>query len=243
MTPVEPDVENEDGPGPAKPRGQPIFNIPASVSVLLVVLVAVHALESLVLSDSVRGWIRFHLSVIPLRFTAPVLEPFWPIIVSPVTHAFLHGGWEHVLFNAFWMVAFGAPLAHRLGTVRFAAFWLVGALGGAAAHILTNPESTVPMIGASGAVSALIAAAARFGFTTAGAGRMRAYGGKPLGLVQMAFNRTVVSFIAIWLAINLAMAFGFMGSVGSGIAWQAHLGGFLAGLILLPAFVTNGQHS
>ena len=162
--------------------------------------------------------------------------PYW----TAVTYAFLHGSWAHILLNGVWLAAFGTPVARRCGAMRFLALGLAAAVGGAAAHYLADPASVMPMIGASAAVSGMMGAAARFAFTPE-AGRS---GGWPapqadqprLSLLGVARNSRAALFLGVWFATNIL--FGIVASpfgiTDAAIAWEAHIGGLLAGLLIFP---------
>jgi membrane associated rhomboid family serine protease len=159
-----------------------------------------------------------------------------------VTYALLHGSWMHVIFNSVWLAAFGSPVARRCGTLRWVLLALAGTAAGGVLHVLIDPLSAGPLVGASAGISALMAAAARFVFQPPVSG----YGGGPSWQVpprraaetipELLRNRTAVSFLAIWLVTNLI--FGLVSSplVGesAAIAWDAHLGGFVVGFLLFP---------
>jgi membrane associated rhomboid family serine protease len=160
-------------------------------------------------------------------------------IWSPLTYSVLHADWMHLIVNSLWLAAFGAAVARRFGTARFLAFFAVTAIAGAAAHYLVLPEDTVPVVGASAAVSGLMAAAARFAFRDQGVrfvGLGRAHQLPAMSLVEMVTNRTAMSFLVIWFLINLGVGLTSGTTLGAAVAWQAHIGGFLAGLLLFPLF-------
>jgi membrane associated rhomboid family serine protease len=155
---------------------------------------------------------------------------------SFLTYAALHGSWPHVLLNCVWLAAFGAPVLRRLGGARMTVLAVATALGGAAAYWLANRWSVQPMIGASAVVSGFMGAAALFAFDgLGGEGRGRG-GARALGLAGLFRNRTAMLFLGSWFAINLllGLAAGPLGLVEGGIAWEAHLGGLLTGLLLFP---------
>ncbi|MCK2055689.1 rhomboid family intramembrane serine protease [Methylobacterium sp. 37f] len=157
------------------------------------------------------------------------------------TYALLHGSWMHVIFNTVWLAAFGAPVARRYGAWRYGLIGLVGAVAGGILHVLLDPLSTAPLIGASAGVSALMAAAARFVFQPppvyAGGPPWQRPAFAPLQTIpELMRNRTAVVFLVIWLVTNFL--FGIialpLGAEATSVAWDAHLGGFLAGFFLLP---------
>jgi membrane associated rhomboid family serine protease len=159
---------------------------------------------------------------------------------TALTYAVLHGSWTHLVLNGVWFAAFATPVARRLGTLRLLGLVVGSALAGALAHALVHPLSVLPMIGASAVVSGMMAAAARFIFAPA-----RAFSwiqepphARPRqSLVQLVTNPRAALFLGVWFLTNLG--FGLfaapLGVVDAGIAWEAHIGGFLAGLLLLPA--------
>jgi len=164
--------------------------------------------------------------------------------LSPWTFAsygLLHGSWMHVILNVVWLAAFGSPVARRCGAWRYGAIALAGTVAGGLAHVLVDPLSTTPLVGASAGISALRAAACRFVFQRPVVG----YGDRPWqlpprqpleSLPELLRNRTAAAFLAIWLGTNLL--FGLvalpLGADNAAIAWDAHLGGFLAGFLLFP---------
>jgi len=146
-----------------------------------------------------------------------------------VSYSLLHGDWVHLGLNLIWLVIFGAPLIRQLGTIRFLLFWIFTAFLSALAHFAFHTTSPIPMIGASGVVSGLMGAAARFGFYR---------GGEYLLPMRSALmNKSILVFIGVWLAANLAIGFEtFIIDEGNSIAWQAHIGGLIAGFVLIGLF-------
>lgn len=159
-----------------------------------------------------------------------------------VTYAFLHGSWAHVLLNSVWFVAFGTAVARRFGALRFLALFAVTAVGGALAHFVTHLSEVVPMVGASASVSGAMAAAMRFAFQPgAPLGVFRvddtlAYRLPALSLGSVFADRRVLNFALVWFGLNIAtglLAPG-LGLVDASIAWEAHIGGFVTGLLVFP---------
>jgi len=233
-------------PSRAPPR-QPIFNVPGTVVALVGVMAAIEAVRSLFLSPDADIEILALFAFIPARFDsgAPFVLPggVWAQVWSFVTYAFLHANWVHLLVNSVWMLAFATPVARRFGPFRFALFVVVTAAFGALAHLVSYPEAMVPMIGASAVVSGAMAAAIRFAFSPGGALGPRR-GGSPdhhqpaASLLDAFRDRRVLGFVGVWVAINLLFGIGISlpGTEGGEVAWQAHLGGFFAGLLLFSVF-------
>jgi len=156
-----------------------------------------------------------------------------------VSYALLHGSWTHLVLNCIWLVAFGAAVARRFGPVRFLVFLVAAAIGGAAVHLATHLQDVVPMVGASAAVSGCMAAAIRFVFQPGaplGFGRLGdddSYRLPALPLGEALRDRRVVTFLVVWFALNLVTGLtgSAFGLTDATIAWEAHVGGFLVGLL------------
>jgi membrane associated rhomboid family serine protease len=170
-------------------RREPIFNVPAVVLVMVLVLVGIHAVREF-LPTEIDNDLLVEFSFVPGRFTAAfdpdrisaaidalaatdetraeiarfLLGDRQPLWWTTVTYALLHANWTHVGFNCLWLVAFGAAVARRFGLVRFLIFAVFAAIAGAAAHYITHIDDVQIVIGASAVVSAAMAAAARFVF-------------------------------------------------------------------------------
>jgi membrane associated rhomboid family serine protease len=165
-----------------------------------------------------------------------------------VTYALLHVSWAHVLMNGIWLVAFGPPVARRFGSARFLLFFATTAVAGALAHWAFAPMDFAPLIGASAADSGMMAAAARFIFQPgAPLGDSRGYSARLAGppretpaatLWEIFTDRRALIFIVIWMATNFVFGAGSqsLGATEGPVAWIAHAGGFVAGLVLFPLF-------
>ncbi|MHB2168224.1 rhomboid family intramembrane serine protease [Alsobacter sp. R-9] len=158
------------------------------------------------------------------------------------TYALLHGSWAHVLLNSVWLLAFGSAVARRFGAVRFLVLMVLCAVGGALGHLATHLTDVVPMVGASASVSGAMAAALRFAFQPgAPLGIYRldehtAYRLPALPLRDVLAERRAATFVIVWFVLNMAsgLAAPGLGMVDSAIAWQAHVGGFIVGLLAFP---------
>ncbi|MCP4382355.1 MAG: rhomboid family intramembrane serine protease [Hyphomicrobiales bacterium] len=233
---------------------QSALNLPGVVVALLAAFVGVHVVREYLLGQAAQIEVLFLFSFIPVRVLDP--EYFGPhvaatgaVIWSFVTYAFLHADWSHLIFNGLWLAAFGSAVAFRFGAVRFLAFSAAGAIGGVLLYLAVYPSSPVPLVGASAAVSAHMAGAARFafsgrspfiGFQGAPAAPYR-YPAPPLAVAMR--DRRVLTFLGIWFGFNLLFGLFGGGSLTSGaIAWEAHIGGFAAGLLLFSALDPVRSH-
>jgi membrane associated rhomboid family serine protease len=156
-----------------------------------------------------------------------------------VTYAFLHASWEHVIFNCLWLLVFGSPVMQRFGGVRFMLFFAVTAVAAALFHVANNQYDVSVLVGASGAVAGLTAAALRFTVGPDGFGTGQESWTRPASSVWGALSdKRVMLFILVWFGINLLAGLGV--PVGGGtdirIAWEAHVGGFIAGFMLFSYF-------
>jgi membrane associated rhomboid family serine protease len=228
---------------------QSAINAPAVVIALLAIFVAIQLILSF-LSEANFTYAILLFSFLPARYDPTVAEHvLWPggsgaDVWTFVTYAFLHGDWMHLGINAIWLLAFGSAVAWRFGTLRFLFFSAICAAAGAAFHLLFHWGEMAPVIGASAALSGHMAAAIRFMFQPgAPLGLFRVGGAAAFrvpahGLGEALRDRRVVMFLIVWFAINIISGVGAFALVGEGetIAWEAHIGGFLAGLILFPLF-------
>ena len=215
------------GPGRTPPPGsgdrpapEPLVNAPWPVVVLTLGIIAAYLLQRQFSTDVVAAIWGFS----PARLAEGSLQGL-------VSSQFIHGNWAHALMNAGFVLAFGAPVSRFMGSrpTGVAAFFLfyltsgvLACLGFASLH--WGQETT--LIGASGAASGLMGAASRL---IAGRGRVG-----PL------FAPIVVSMAASWVLINVVMAFAggliIPGAGDAPISWEAHLAGFAAGALIVPAF-------
>lgn len=242
-----------------RPAREPILNVPGAVTGLAVVFAAIHLVRTLLLDQQQDVQVLLLFAFFPIRYSPDLLQGYgFPggvlaDVWTFVTYAFLHGGWLHLAINCIWMLAFGSAVARRFGVVRFLAFSALCAVAGAAVHLATHMGSEVPVIGASAAISGQMAAAARFAFQPGGplAPQMRGRGDAAFfqpaaSLSELWRDPTVLAFLGVWLAVNVAFglaALPFAGSEGGDIAWQAHIGGLIAGLAVFPLFDPVGRRA
>ena len=225
---------------------EPIFNAPAGVVWCLGVLAAMHGLIWWVLPETSAEKLILQLAFIPARYGAAAADPLlggWPAAAwSFLTHQLVHGDLTHLGLNSVWLLVFGSAVAVRIGGLRFLLLGLASGVAGALTFLAFRFGDPVPMIGASGAVSGLMGGAFRFFFAALDRGGFEMFRTNPKGIPLMSLRETVSDrrlqiAVAVWLAINLlSAAIAPVLTGGDGIAWQAHLGGFLFGLVAFGAF-------
>ena len=201
-------------------------DIPASrfpaATLAIIGLNALVFFQELRLGPGLQDFLLSH-GVIPARLS---VTPFF-------TSMFLHGGWLHLIGNMWTLWIFGDNVEDRLGRLRYIGLYLVGGLAAAILHVITNAGSPVPTLGASGAIAAVMGAYFRF---------------YPFARVETlippfffgpTFVLPAVLFLGWWFLLqffNGTLSLGVRGEGFSGVAWWAHVGGFLFGLVAcLPA--------
>jgi membrane associated rhomboid family serine protease len=178
-----------------------------------------------------------HYGAVPRRFFAPdtsLLERFFPLFIS----MFLHGGWVHLVGNMLYLWIFGDNVEDRLGHGRFLVFYLLCGLAAALAQISLNPASRIPMVGASGAIAGVL-----------GGYLLLFPHSRVLALVPIVFFLQLVEipafiFLVFWFFIQFmsgAAAIATTQATAGGVAWWAHIGGFMSGLALVYVFPKRRQ--
>jgi rhomboid family protein len=192
-----------------------------AVTLLLIAINAVAFLYELSLDGRGQRLLVLSAGAIPYEIVNWVdIAPrdLLPLPGSIFTSMFLHGGWMHLIGNMWFLWIFGDNVEERLGTIRFIIFYLVVGIVGALAQSFALPSSVAPMIGASGAIAGVLG-----------------------GYVMLFPRAKVVTFVAIpllwhvrdvpaWIFLGIWFLGQFLIGNNSGVAWMAHVGGFLAGL-------------
>lgn len=223
---------------------EPIFNVPSSVLAVIATLVLIHVGRGFLAPEDEFWWL-LSLAFIPARYTGDVPEiPGGEIagFTSFATHMLVHGDLTHLAMNCIWMLAFGSAVAKRVGGFRFFVFSLLCGVAGAATHLALHFGELTPVIGASGAVSGQMAGAIRFLFS-APRGAMASMREDPTTIPLASIAKTlrdprIVIFLAVWIGLNVILGLGYIriGDAAGGIAWEAHIGGFLCGLFVFGQF-------
>ncbi|PTM42483.1 rhomboid family intramembrane serine protease [Bosea sp. 124] len=176
-----------------------------------------------------------------LQLVRMLLADGGPRLWTLLSYGLLHGSWLHLVTNLVWLAAFGSPVARRLGTGPFLTLMGLSTIGGALLHWFSRELDVLPLVGASAAVSGATAAAIRFVFapglrfgSLADDAVVRAIPAEPMG--QLWRNSRALLFIGIWFVTNILFGAGLVPILGeeTSIAWEAHIGGFLVGLMLFP---------
>jgi membrane associated rhomboid family serine protease len=217
-------------------RREPVFNMPGVVLAFIGICVAAYFVSNYLLDERQYFWLLLHAAFIPILYSGQLPVEFYPV-AGPVTYSLLHGSIAHLAVNMIWLAAFGSPLANRIGPLRFVLFWVATSIAAAGLHYILYMTSQAPLIGASGAISGMMGAAARFGFRIDRSSGRPAFGGPVLPISTVLTMRGTVAFLAVWMVINLVTGLvGFVPGEESQIAWEAHIGGFVVGFFFVSSF-------
>ncbi|WFU44063.1 rhomboid family intramembrane serine protease [Bradyrhizobium sp. CB82] len=226
---------------------EPVLTLPGALTAYIALLAVIHL--RVLLPPELENWTIDVFGFIPKRYDSSLLNLAIPggtgaKVWTFVTYSLLHANLTHLGFNVLWLLPFGSALARRLGPVRFYLFLAVTAAAGALAHLLTHEHAVAPMIGASASVSGAMAAAIRFAFVRGSflsfsrsdadtAAKVPA-----LPLSRALRDGRVIGFLSVWFGANIIFGIGAIGvdTEGATVAWQAHIGGFFAGLLLFSLF-------
>jgi membrane associated rhomboid family serine protease len=174
----------------------------------------------------------FAFGLVPARLLDFEAGAGLPALLPLVTSMFLHGGWLHLVGNLWTLWIFGDNVEDRMGRIRFLVFYCLTGIAAGLTHVVTNPTSTMPTVGASGAIAGVMGA--YFVLFP----RARVLTVAPFFLYPVFFEIPAFYFLAYWFLAQVfsgALSVAGPGSVG-GIAWWAHGGGFVAGALLHPLF-------
>ncbi len=152
-----------------------------------------------------------------------------------LTSMFMHGSWFHIVGNLWFLWIFGDNVEDAMGPVRFVVFYLLCGLGAAVAQMLTNTASIVPMVGASGAIGGVMGAYALL------YPRAHIHTFIFLGFYMTTVAVPAVFMLGYWFLLQLVGGLPAMGGEGGGVAFWAHIGGFLAGVVLVYLFIDRGR--
>ena len=183
------------------------------------------------LGPAAQGFVM-HYAAIPGRVTGALALPRGavPPLATLFSHMFLHGSLWHLLGNMWFLWLFGDNVEDAMGKARFLVFYLLGGLVAALAHVYTEPMSRIPMVGASGAISAVLGA------------YVVLYPAARVLTLFWFFILIRIIDIPAFVYLGVWFLFQVLGAgEGGGIAWYAHIGGFVAGIVLQVFFVRRGR--
>jgi membrane associated rhomboid family serine protease len=199
-------------------KAEPIINLPPVTKYMIMAIIIPFIITSFIMDDIDRIKTILTFGFIPGYFTGHI-EFTWNAVLGIFTYIFLHGNITHLMMNVVMLAAFGTGVERWMGGKRMLIYFILCSAGALILHTALNHSSSTPVIGASGGLSGLFAAVLIM-LQQRGAGGVGKYGIWP--------------FIAIWIVISIL--FGSVSTPGTGghtVAWAAHIGGFLAGFILL----------
>lgn len=206
------------------------------VNYLIISVNCVVFLWELSLNDWEMQMTALSYGLVPARLFKPdALPPTdFPFFLSFFTAMFLHGGWGHILGNMWFLYVFGDNVEDAMGSIPYLLFYLLSGLAAALLQILVHPLSMVPMIGASGAISGVLGAYWKL-FP-----RSRILTLVPVFSLLQFMEIPAVIFIGFWFVMQMFSGVASLAMPG-GVAWWAHIGGFLAGMWLLKYFAADRQ--
>lgn len=219
-------------------KSEPIFNIPAAIVGTLGVLFAIQAGRMLLTPDLDADFL-WAMAFVPARYVEGGEEiPGGSLasVTSFVSYMLVHGDAVHLAVNSVWMLAFGSAVAKRVGSARFLLFSLACGVAGVLVHLALYFGDLRPVVGASAAISGQMAAALRFVLSRRG---HISYSSESIAALPLASigetlkNPRILAIVTIWTTINIIFGLGFLSLDGTetGIAWEAHIGGFMLGLL------------
>jgi membrane associated rhomboid family serine protease len=211
---------------------QPTTIFPA-VNVALIVLCSIIFLWQLSLTPQEQTAVLFGFGMIPaVLFNHVSLAPkidFIPAPLTVITSQFLHGGWMHIIGNMLYLWIFGNNVEDAMGHWRYVPFYLLCGVAAALTQALLAPASQLPMIGASGAISGVLGAYLLLH------PRARILVAIPLGILIPTMRLPAVAVLGFWFVLQLISSL-LTSPEHGGVAWGAHVGGFVVGMLLIPIF-------
>ena len=190
-------------------------------------LIALNVIVFLIELNSGEPFIR-QWAVVPSRLTADPAGNFMTVF----TAMFMHGGWMHLLGNMLYLWIFGDNVEDRLGQAKFLIFYLVCGIAATFAQVAFNPHSSIPNLGASGAIAGVLAAY----LVLFPRGQVRVLVGRGIA------NMPALAVIGLWIVLQFVSGVGSIAHTAEtgGVAYMAHIGGFVAGFVL--TYLLRGSH-
>ena len=202
------------------------------LTVLLIIANFYVFFQQLQLSDAALNKFIHLYGLIPADFAAHLARfPVRPDTYLPLfTNLFLHGGWMHIISNMWYVWIFADNIENRMGHFRFLVFYLLCGIAANLTHVWIDPSSTIPTIGASGAVSGILGA---YLVTFPYAKILTLV---PIFIFIQFIEIPALIFLGFWFILQLQSGALSLTAAGSNVAWWAHIGGFVAGILLVKLF-------
>lgn len=211
-----------------RPQTFPIVNL------FIIVINVFIFLGELLVGEEFLSQIFYIFGVVPSQLVENIFSlNLLGVVIPLVTAAFLHGGWFHIIGNMLFLWVFGDNVEDRMGHFRYLIFYLLVAIIANIIQVLAHPASNTPIIGASGAVAGIL-----------GAYYILFPHSKVLAFIPIFFFFTLTQvrasiFIILWFVLQIFNGVASLTSVGTTVAWWAHIGGFLGGVILIKLFTRS----
>lgn len=203
---------------------------PPAATWMLIAANCVVFLIEIALPARTQEWFVINFALIPARYFDPaslgIASPSLIDYLPFFTNMFLHGGWLHLILNMWTLWLFGPTIEDRFGSGRYLVFYLVCGVLASIAHVAFSPTSAAPALGASGAIAGVLGCYVRqFPFA-------RIIVLVPVLFLPLFFEVPAVFFVGLWFLLQLLQGTAelFSPATGGGVAWWAHVGGFIAGL-------------
>jgi rhomboid family protein len=208
----------------------PTRNYPVVNTTIIVINVAVYFIQ--LLQGAEINQFNYIYGLVPARYSIPRIAEYFTTaqqVFSLISFMFLHGGFWHILGNMWSLYIFGDNVEDRLGPIRYALFYLLCGIASGLSHLFLNLNSNLPTIGASGAIAGVMGAY----FLLHPKSRILTL--IPIFFIPYFINIPAYVFLGLWFLLQFISAAASQG-VGGGIAWWAHIGGFIFGMVLLKLF-------
>ncbi|WP_375645799.1 rhomboid family intramembrane serine protease [Bartonella sp. TT29SHDZB] len=217
---------------PKQPK-EPLLNVPFIIVVLIAFCFCLYCISQYFFSHQVYVESLEFFSFIPALFKRDPVA----FCYTMVSYSFMHSSFKHVALNMVWLLVFGSPLARHFGVLRFLIFWVLTAVISVLTYFTFHQESTISLVGASGAVSGMMGAIVRYGLPSRYLG-VKEFGGHLLSIKKALRSKGVLVYMSMWLIADFIIGISsiLFEENGISIAWEAHIGGFFAGFLLVGFF-------
>ncbi|WP_455479830.1 rhomboid family intramembrane serine protease [Bartonella sp. B23] len=216
---------------------KPLLNVPFIIVILIAVCFGIYLIPQYFFSS------RFSIESLDFFSFTPVLFKVEPLAFchTMISYSFMHSSFQHVVVNMAWLLVFGSALVRHLGNFRFLMFWILTAIIAVLTYFVFHQNSAISLVGASGAVCGMVGAIARYSFPRSyltGSTQNERFLGSLLSIKKSLRSRDVLVFVSVWLGVDFIIGISsfFFREDGVSIAWEAHIGGFFSGFLLIGFF-------